>query len=102
LTLAPLCIYPFRIELLIFSIQSAEPFLLGDLCGSFHEVQMKDRVKPSSGNGGGGGEGGGGFDGVLGASRGRREKFILDFTAVDPFPACLPYHRRIGAQASLR
>jgi hypothetical protein len=62
LTLAPLCIYPFRIELLIVSIQSAEPFLLGDL--GFHEVQMKDRVKPSGGNGGGGGEGGGGFDGI--------------------------------------
>jgi hypothetical protein len=66
LMLAPFCIHPFRIELLIVSIQSTEPFLLGDLCGSFHEVQMKDRVKPSGGNGGGGGEGGGGFDGVLG------------------------------------
>jgi hypothetical protein len=55
---------------------------------------MKDRVKPSGGNGGGG------FDGVLGVEEDAIS--LLDFTAVDPVPACLPYHRRIGAQASLR
>jgi hypothetical protein len=36
---------------------------------------MKDRVKPSGGNGGGGGEGGGGFDGVLGVEEDARSLY---------------------------